>query len=294
VRFYRREAFYELGKPDWECLKRWEQYLQEDDRQSLIERPLIGRIIDTSLGIGVHSKTALEILERVASSRQSRSPRLIVIPQLMETLYFDLTECRLQLGLPQDALIFGVAGIVHPVKEPLLILQTFARFIADFQRDAYLLFIGEVLREAGDIPMVARELGIAGRVIILGRVEPLERLHQAMGACDIILNLRRQTIGETSATALRAMALGKPIIVRDIGWFSELPNYACVKIGPKAGVEELSVVMRSLADSPERRLHLGQEARRYVQRECDPRRVARLYAEFLWDIYMTIGGQGRR
>jgi glycosyltransferase involved in cell wall biosynthesis len=84
------------------------------------------------------------------------------------------------------------------------------------------------------------------------------------------------------------MALGKPIIVRNIDWFSELPDEACVKIGPEDGVEELAAVIRALASSPEMRLRLGQEARRYVERECDPRRVARQYAEFLWDVYLSI------
>ncbi len=288
LHFYRREAFYDLGRPDWSRLKHWELCLWEDDRQSLIEYPLIGRIVDTALGIVVHSRAALQIIDNVASRQRSRPQKARIIPQPVEILFCDSAECRAQLGLPQDALIFGVAGFVHPVKEPFLILQAFARLTVEIPQNAYLLFVGEVLRETGDIMAIANELGVGSRVIILGRVEPLERLHQAMGACDIIINLRRQTIGETSATALRAMALGKPTIVRSIGWFDELPDHTCAKIGPEAGIEELTATMRFLAGSSEKRLHLGLEARRYIQRECDPRRVAGLYAEFLREVYWSI------
>jgi len=289
---YHRELCYELGAiPDWVHLRKMELALLSDERQVLLDVPLIGRIVDSSLGILVHSQAARRIVEASyakSTFRQPDFPKIAVISQPMSVQdSYELSKCRAELELPQNALIFGMAGFIHPVKEPYLALQAFARLQSDFPQ-ALFLFLGEILQETGDLFKIAREFGVADKVIILGRVEPLERLHQAMSACDIILNLRRTTIGETSAIALRAMALGKPIIVRNIDWFSELPDETCVKIGPEDGVEELAAVIRALASSPEMRLRLGQEARRYVERECDPRRVARQYAEFLWDVYLSI------
>lgn len=288
---YRREVFYELGVPDQAWLSRIEQALQKDDRQQLLENPLIGRVVDTSLGIIVHSQTARHIVETYLAKSmtyQRAFPQVRIIPQLMEVPdSYEVKECRARLGLPQDSVVFGMAGHIHPVKEPDLALQAFASLQGSFP-SALFLFIGEILRETGDLIARAKELGIAERVFLLGRMEPLERFHQALAACDIILNLRRTTIGETSAVALRAMALGKPIIVRNVGWFSELPDGTCMKIGPDDGVEKLAAVMRALADSADMRLQIGQEAQRYVQRECDPHRVARQYAEFLWDVYLSI------
>jgi len=206
---------------------------------------------------------------------------------------YDVKECRARLGLPLDAFIVGMAGIITTVKEPFLVLQAFARLAADLPWTR-LLLVGEIRQATGDILALARELGIVERMTILGRVEPLEHLHQAMAACDVILTLRRTTIGETSGIALRAMALGKPIIVRDVGWFSELPDDACMKIGPEEGVEKLAAVMLTLGTSPEMRMQLGQEALRYIQRECDPYHVARQYVEFLWDVYWnTVGPELR-
>ena len=45
-----------------------------------------------------------------------------------------------------------------------------------------------------------------------------------MAACDACINLRAPTMGETSGTAVRALALGKPLVVSDVGWFAELPD----------------------------------------------------------------------
>ena len=45
-----------------------------------------------------------------------------------------------------------------------------------------------------------------------------------MAACDAIVSLRSPTMGETSGSAIRALSLGKPLVVSDVGWFSELPG----------------------------------------------------------------------
>lgn len=288
---YRREVFYEIGAPDWTGLNRLERALREDDRQQLLEHPLIGRILDTSLGIVVHSQAARSIVETYfakPASYRCALPKVRVIPHLLAIPdSYKPQECRARLGLPQGAMIFGLAGFIHPVKEPGLTLRAFASLQADFP-DAWFLFAGEVLQETGDLIAYARELGVADKIVVLGRMEPLERLHQALAACDVILNLRWTTVGETSGVALRAMALGKPIIVRNIGWFSELPDDACVKIGPEDGVEQLAAVMRALATSQEMRFRIGQKAQDYVRRTCDPSQVAQQYAEFLWDVYISI------
>ena len=48
-----------------------------------------------------------------------------------------------------------------------------------------------------------------------------------MAACDVLVNLRYPTMGETSGSVIRALSLGKPLVVSDVGWFSELPDDAC-------------------------------------------------------------------
>ena len=47
-----------------------------------------------------------------------------------------------------------------------------------------------------------------------------------MAACDVLVNLRYPTMGETSGSVIRALGLAKPLLVSDVGWFSELPDDA--------------------------------------------------------------------
>ena len=51
-----------------------------------------------------------------------------------------------------------------------------------------------------------------------------ERLWSLMAACDVLVNLRSPTMGETSGAVIRGLSLGKAMLVSDVGWFSELPD----------------------------------------------------------------------
>jgi len=37
-------------------------------------------------------------------------------------------------------------------------------------------------------------------------------------------------MGETSGSVIRALSLGRPLVVSDLGWFSELPNDVALKV----------------------------------------------------------------
>ena len=50
---------------------------------------------------------------------------------------------------------------------------------------------------------------------------PIERFVDYIGACDIVLNLRYPTVGETSGSLQRALGLGKAVLVSDVGAFSD-------------------------------------------------------------------------
>ncbi len=86
-----------------------------------------------------------------------------------------------------------------------------------------------------------------------------------MAACDVLVNLRYPTMGETSGSAIRALALGKPLIVSDVGWFSELPDGAVLKV--PVDELEVSTLAAALELAVEHAASLGAAARTYVERE---------------------------
>jgi hypothetical protein len=111
---------------------------------------------------------------------------------------------------------------------------------------------------------------------------PIEDFVGCMAACDIVLTLRYPTVGESSGSLLRAMGLGKAVLVSDVGAFREFPDDTCLKVPVGAGEEDLIFeYLNVLVSRPEVAQALGARARCYVERECGWDHAARRYAEFL-------------
>jgi glycosyltransferase involved in cell wall biosynthesis len=84
---------------------------------------------------------------------------------------------------------------------------------------------------------------------------------QALARADILLNYRLEYRGEASRSVLEAMRLGVAVVVRDIGWYSELPDDVVLKAASPS--EALDAVV-ALAHDERRRRALGFRARSYV------------------------------
>jgi glycosyltransferase involved in cell wall biosynthesis len=86
-------------------------------------------------------------------------------------------------------------------------------------------------------------------------------------------------MGETSGSAIRALSLGKPLIVSDVGWFSELPDSVAIKVPvDEREPEALLAALERLSADETARTAMGKAARELVERESSLPRVADLYA----------------
>ena len=111
---------------------------------------------------------------------------------------------------------------------------------------------------------------------------PIEEFVGYLAACDIVLNLRYPTVGENSGTLMRALGLGKAVVVSEVGSFSELPETICLKAPVDASEEDhIFEYLNLLVSRPELRKALGARAREWVETECTWPKVARRYADFL-------------
>jgi SAM-dependent methyltransferase len=126
-----------------------------------------------------------------------------------------------------------------------------------------------------------RSMGLSANARLLG-FTPIEKFVGYLGACDIVLNLRYPTVGESSGTLLRALGLGKAVLVSDVGSFQEFPDDVCLKVAVGPGEEDaIFEYLNLLVSRPEVARALGARARQYVAEECNWSSVARQYAAFL-------------
>ncbi len=119
-----------------------------------------------------------------------------------------------------------------------------------------------------------------------------ERLWSLMAWCDVVVSLRSPTMGETSGTVIRALSAGRPLVVSDVGWFSELPDAVAVKVAPdEREVETLAAELERLLGDDEARAAMSAAAHELATTEHALGRVADLYAATLEE---AAGGEAVR
>jgi glycosyltransferase involved in cell wall biosynthesis len=119
-----------------------------------------------------------------------------------------------------------------------------------------------------------------------------ERLWSLMAACDVIVSLRSPTMGETSGSVIRALCVGRPLVVSDVGWFSELPDAVAVKVAPdEREVETLARELHRLLGDARTCAQMGDAALHLAMTEHRLDRVAELYVAALEE---AAGGEAVR
>jgi glycosyltransferase involved in cell wall biosynthesis len=182
---------------------------------------------------------------------------------------------RQRLGLSDQQPLLGSFGFQTPIKRTAVVIEALA---APGLSEAHLLVAGEVSPSL-DLEGHAERAGVADRVHFLGFL-PFDELQSAIAACDLCLNLRYPTAGETSASLLRILAVGKPVLVSDHAQSSDLPEDLVVKI--PLGDDESTVLKRRLVELLADRQALaamGLAARRYVAEQHAPARAAEAMVE---------------
>ena len=281
---YLRELEYNAG-PD--ALEHAQKVLRGESEPEYDRIPMNRRLLENSPAAIVHSRYMAGLVRQAGFARP-----LARIPHGVAVLHVDPRQARARLSLdhePQSRPMIGAFGFLKPYKRIHTAIQALAWLRRDFP-DAQLLLVGEEHPRYPLRPLI-QQLGLEDCVRLLGFV-PQEDFLDYMAACDVCLNLRYPTAGESSGSLLQEMALGKAALVSDLGFYSELPDDACLKLpagnepggnGPAENeeVEWLTEYLTALLNTPELCDAVGHRARRWAAEECSWDKVAEQYAAFL-------------
>jgi len=180
----------------------------------------------------------------------------------------------------QSRPLIGSFGNLNASKRIPQLLEAFAR-LRRTRPGARLLLVGAV-SPGFDLDRRLQRLGLSEEGITREAYVEEDRLWALMAACDVCVNLRSPTMGETSGSVIRQLSLGRPVVVSDVGWFAELPDAVALKVPVGAGeTEALHAALELLAREEGARRAMSAAALELVRREHDLGRVADLYAAAL-------------
>jgi glycosyltransferase involved in cell wall biosynthesis/SAM-dependent methyltransferase len=234
---------------------------------------MLRRLLESAEGVIVHSR----YMEAEVRSAGYAGP-VAVIPHGAWVVEADRNAYRRKLGLDEAAPLAGIFGFLKPYKRIAESLRAFRRLIR-VMPNARMILAGEPHPDFPIEPLIV-SMGLSANVRLLGFTKT-EDFTGYMAACDVVINLRYPTVGESSGTLLRALGLGKAALVSDVGAFRELPDI-CVKIPVGPGEEDAILeYLNLLLARPDVASALGANARKFVDRECRWETVAARYIEFL-------------
>jgi glycosyltransferase involved in cell wall biosynthesis len=168
-------------------------------------------------------------------------------------------EMRRRCGFAPEDYVIGLCSSLRPEKAHGDLLQAVARLRSQGSR-AKALLIGDGTQRTS-IEGRIRDLDLSGHVVITGMQQDVRPF---IGCCDV-MTLVSHAIETFSLAALESMALGRPLVMSDIGGASEQVVHGQTGFLFEPGdIEALAVHLRTL-DSPAVRSRMGKAANRRVR-----------------------------
>lgn len=236
--------------------------------------PLNQRIVRNAEALIVHSEWSRSRLAAIAPA--------VPIAKINHHVLPEDTRPRSSSGQEERQRRIEIASFGHITTEKGIerTLRVLASLSQSF--DFHYTLVGQP--DGFDVSALVRAYGLSGRVTVTGFVS-MEEFKERIKGCDIAVNLRERTVGETSGSVCRVMAAGVPAVVSNIGWFAELPGDTVLKVdlGENADAMLREALHKLLEDAP-LRAQVGINARRFVANEFAIEKSAEGYLTFIRDV----------
>ena len=182
--------------------------------------------------------------------------------EAMQALQVSKDDARNALGLSPDEWVVGNVGRLHPDKDQATLLKGFALALPQLPADSRLAILGTGRLEQ-DLKELARELGVADKVLFLGQVPDARRYFRAFDV--FALSSDHEPFG---MVLLEAMAAGVPLLATACGGAREVVEGVGI-LFPFGDAEHLAQGLGYLAAMDQ-----------HQQRQCAELMLERLRARF--------------
>jgi glycosyltransferase involved in cell wall biosynthesis len=182
-----------------------------------------------------------------------------------------------------DEFLIGCFGFINANKRPEQLLSA-VECLIEKGYAIKVVFLGELNHDP--LRKFINESNLEGIVVITGYLEPEEYI-TGIKKCDLVINLRYPSMGESSGTLIEAFKYGKAVLVSDINQYTEFPDEICWKVPVgRYEIPVLEKMIEYLIQHPDVRSVLGENAREYADNVFAQERIAELYHDVLQKIYL--------
>jgi len=220
--------------------------------------------------------------ERMVTLEHVPAEKVMVIPTAYIPRYGPKLDIRRELGLAPATPLVGVAAVLRPQKALSVLLEAHAQLLAKVE-NAHLVIAGDG-ECRGELENLARELGIAECVHLLGRRHDVEAI---IGSLDVAA-LSSDYEG-LPLFVFECMANGTPLVATDVGAIGDVVQSGVngVLVPPRRP-DALADALASLLVDRDRCAALASAAAKNVGTysiEASAKRFADLYEELVGEVH---------
>ena len=208
-----------------------------------------------------------------------RKNKSCIIPNGFDTELFSPSEknrssARLELNIPEEAILIGLIGRFDPLKDHRCFLKAGEKLLSN-NREVYFLLAGrEVDWQNRYLMQLIEKLGISGRVFLLGERRDVHRITAALdiATCSSLSEGFPNVIGE-------AMSCGIPCVVTDVGDSAWIVGDSGIVV-PPCNHEALCEAWQKMIElGSVKRQILGEKARERIKNHFSIQMIVQKYEQ---------------
>jgi glycosyltransferase involved in cell wall biosynthesis len=240
----------------------------------LLFRDLFYRAIDPLIDQHVAISKEIDAWLSSVSGKVSLVPNGVHLTRFDPASLNDRGSVRSRLGIRGDAALICNVANFRPQKDHVTLLKA-AREVLKQKPNTYFVLVGDGPTRK-QVETLARELGIAGKVIFTGTVQNVE---EVVGASDVfVLSSLYEGFG---LVILEAMGLEKPVVVTNVGGCPDIVKPGTGFLIDVRDFHGMAQKIMWLLDHPEKAKLMGREGRSIAENrfslDCWSQNILALY-----------------
>lgn len=261
------------------------RFKELDIEGTVLECPVNFSIIQKSLGVIFHNNYSMNLARQFYGDKILTHFSVVPLGRTIEVIN-NRQNAREKLGIMPNEIVICSFGFLGPNKLSRDIFEAWNHAIFN-DKSVHLYFVGEAPSSIYCEKLIKDiDECVNKKVSITGYVND-ETYQDYLASCDIAVQLRVNSRGESSAALLDCMGAGIATIVLNEGPFSEIPEGCVYKIKENINVREISLSLSRLTNNSILRSELGANAKRYVDAELNFDVLTQKYSQEIEKFYKS-------